>query len=233
MWAILSGIEGNLAAYNAVLEDIKRQKMSIEDLYILGDLIAANPESEKVVQRIRFPDTNELQPQVCLGWWEEQCLILHGLSATAEPTELLEKYGPDTVKKLWESISLETAQWLRSLNFGFVELDCLLIHGSSISVSEELTLKTPPWQMLERLQRMEVNTLFCGRSGQVFEYHLQGGSIVSSVTTLEGQNRANTSTDLSKRVIGVGNVGGTPGFATYTLFNPNNNQIQFQTVHYS
>ena len=38
MWAILSGIEGNIAAYEAVLADIKRQRLPLEAMYILGDL---------------------------------------------------------------------------------------------------------------------------------------------------------------------------------------------------
>ena len=35
-WAILSGIEGNLAAYEAVLHDIQQQRGPVTDLYILG-----------------------------------------------------------------------------------------------------------------------------------------------------------------------------------------------------
>ncbi len=53
MWAILSGIEGNIAAYEAVLADIKRQRVEVEELYILGDIVAANPDSEKVIKRIQ------------------------------------------------------------------------------------------------------------------------------------------------------------------------------------
>ena len=52
MWAILSGIEGNIAAYEAILADIKRQRVNVEELYILGDIIAANPDSEKVITRL-------------------------------------------------------------------------------------------------------------------------------------------------------------------------------------
>ena len=52
MWAILSEIEGNIAAYEAVLADIKRQRIPVEALYILGDIIAANPDSEKIIKRI-------------------------------------------------------------------------------------------------------------------------------------------------------------------------------------
>ena len=46
-WAILSGIEGNLAAYEAVMADIKRQSRDIEALYILGDAIEPTPTSTR------------------------------------------------------------------------------------------------------------------------------------------------------------------------------------------
>jgi hypothetical protein len=135
MWAILSGIEGNLAAYEAVIADIKRQRL-VEALYILGDLVGPTPESEKLVERVREPRRGELEPLVCKGWWEEQCLILHALGAVGEPTELMAQYGGDTVKLLWDNVSRPTVQWLRGLDFGFSELDCLLIHGTTVSVSE-------------------------------------------------------------------------------------------------
>ncbi|MGL5075059.1 MAG: metallophosphatase [Waterburya sp.] len=232
MWAILSGIEGNLAAYEAMLTDIKRQRVNVEELYILGDLVAVNPDSEKVIKRIQNPLPGELQPQVCIGWWEEQCFALHGLGSTAEPTELIDRFGKETAKLLWDSVSRETVQWLRNCHFGFFELDCLLIHGSSISVSEELTPKTPPWQILDRLQRLEANHLFCGRSGQVFEYQLQGGSVNSSVMTLDHQQPVQTITVPTRKVIGVGNVGREPGKATYTLYSPESERLKFQTVYY-
>lgn len=231
MWAILTGIEGNLAAYEAVLADLKDQP-SVEELYILGDLIAANSESERVVQRIRYPDMGELQPQVCLGWWEEQCFILHGLSGTTEATQLRDRYGKDGIKLLWDSVSRETVQWLRGLHFGFLELDCLLIHGSSVSVSDELTPEIPPWQMLDRLGRVGANHLFCGRSGQTFKYQLQGGSVTTSVMTLDSKQPIQTVKAPQKQVIGVGNVGREPGKATYTLYNPNSDRLEFKTVFY-
>jgi hypothetical protein len=72
--------------------------------------------------------------------------VSNSLGATGTPTELIDRYGIDSTKQLWDAVSLETVQWLRNLDFGFVELDCLLIHGSSVSVSEELTPDTSPWQ---------------------------------------------------------------------------------------
>ena len=249
MWAILSGIEGNIAAYEAVLADIKRQRIPVEALYILGDIVAANPDSETVIKRIQNPLPGELQPQACVGWWEEQCFALHGLGSTAEPAELIDRFlkqslmgetpktallrfSKETAKLLWDSVSRETVQWLRNCHFGFFELDCLLIHGSTVSVSDELTPETPPWQMLDRLQRVQANHLFCGRSGQVFEYQLQAGSVNSSVTTLESKQPVQTITAPKRRVVGVGNVGREPGKATYTIYSPYSDRLEFKTVYY-
>ena len=232
MWAILSGIEGNIAAYEAVLADIKRQPVPVEAMYISGDIVAANPDSEKVIKRIQNPLSGELEPQVCVGWWEEQCFALHGLGSTAEPTELIDRFGKETAKLLWDSVSRETVGWLRNCHFGFFELDCLLIHGSTVSVSDELTPKTQPWQMLDRLQRVQANHLFCGRSGQIFEYQLQGGSVNSSVTTLDRQQAVQTITAPRRRVVGVGNVGREPGQATYTLYSPYSDRLESKTIYY-
>ncbi|MBW4645674.1 MAG: metallophosphoesterase [Goleter apudmare HA4340-LM2] len=231
-WAILSGIEGNLAAYEAVMADIKRQGDGIEAVYILGDLVGPRKESEKLVERVQNPRLGELEPLVCKGWWEEQCLILHGLGATGDAPELLAKYGGDTAKMLWDCVSRQTVQWMRSLDFGFFELDCLLIHGTTVSVDEALTPETSPIQMLDRLSRMQANNLFCGRSGLAFQYQLQAGSITTGVTTLDSEASPQTVEISPRQVIGVGNVGRIPGVATYTLYTPATNLVQFPSVRY-
>jgi hypothetical protein len=232
MWAILSGIEGNLSAYEAVMADIKRQSRYIEALYIIGDLVGPRQESEELVQRVKSQRRGKLAPMICKGWWEEQCLILHGLGPTADAPELIAKYGGETVQRLWDCVSHQTVQWLRSLDFGFFELDCLLIHGSTVGVSEELNPQTPPIQMLDRLSRMQANNLFCGRSGLTFQYKLQGGSINSKITTLDSQFSPEIVISSSRQVVGVGNVGRTPGEATYTIYHPATNQVKFKTVYY-
>jgi hypothetical protein len=204
MWAIASGIEGNLAAYEAVLADLKKSRQQVENFYLLGDVIGATAESNRLVARIRSPRRGEPTPLVCQGWWEEQILILHALGRTGEPTELIDRYGIDMTKTLWDAIDETTLAWVRSLEFGFAELDCLLIHGSSISVSEELTPTTDPIQMLDRLQRMDVNQLFCGRSGLAFEYQIESGSLKSQVQTLDKSTRLSPISLTPQRTIGVG-----------------------------
>lgn len=231
MWAILSGIEGNLTAYEAVLQDINSLSVNVENLYILGDCVGLHSDTPKLIDRLRQPH-HQLQPQICRGWWEEQCLILHGFSGTSEPKELMEKFGAAAAKQLWDNVDRQAVAWMRDLTFGFVELDCLLIHGSSVDVGEELTPKTSPWVILDRLQRMDVNQLFCGRSGQTFEYELQQAALNSTVTTLDSHQSTQTLTTHQKRLIGVGNVGKIPHQATYTLYNPYNNHLECRTVNY-
>jgi hypothetical protein len=232
-WAILSGIEGNLTAYEAVMADIKRQSQWIEALYILGDLVGPTPQSEKLIKRVRHPRHGELEPLICKGWWEEQCLILHGFSADTEATELIAKYGGETVKLLWNCVSPQTVQWLRNLDFGFFELDCLLIHGTTVSINEELTPETPSIQMLDRLSRMQANNLFCARSGLAFQYQLQTGSITTELTTLDNQASAQTvNITTLRQIVGVGSVGRIPTEAVYTLYNPSTNQVEFRSVRY-
>ena len=232
-WAILSGIEGNLAAYEAVLADIKRLKIRVDELYILGDLVGPTPECEKLVQRVRSPKRGEIEPQICIGWWEEQCFNLHGVGANPDVEEFRQKYGADTIKLLWDSVSRQSVEWLRSLTFGFHEFDCLLIHGSTVGASDELTPETPPPVMLDRVVRADANTLFCGRSGLAFEYQLQQSIINNSVQTLDSQEPQSTVSATPRRVVGVGNVGRFPDRATYTLYDPDTDIVKFRNVSYS
>ncbi len=229
-WAILSGILGNLAAYEAVIKDIQRHQ--VDDIYILGDVVGPSADSTALVQRVQQPRRGELRPQICLGWWEEQCLTLHAQGKTAEPTELIEKYGVDMVKALWDAVPQETISWMRSLDFGFMELDCLLTHGSSVGVTDELRPDTSPLVMFDRLGRLDANYLFCGRSGLQFKYQIAEASSTSTVVTLGGIAPPQVSEAHHKFVVGVGNVGSTANKASYTLYDPSSGQIQFRSVPY-
>jgi hypothetical protein len=232
-WAIAAGIEGNLTAYEAVLKDLRQSRVAIESLYLLGDVIGPRPTSAQVIDRIQQPRSGEPRPVICQGWWEEQCLILHGLGRMGEPTSMFDRYGKAMAKTLWDAIPRDYVEWMRTLEFGFAELDCLLIHGSSIGVDEELTPETPPITLIDRLNRMNVNHLFCARSGQAFEYTIERGTIATELTRLDQSPVAQSVSLPAKRVIGVGNVGRSVGTATYTLYNPGNNAVQFKTVKYS
>ena len=230
-WAILSGIEGNLAAYEAVLQDIQRQPISVTDLYILGNVVGLKGDNEAVIQRLRSPQAGELKPEVCIGWWEEQCFSLHGLNATPEAPELKEQCSGDEIKQLWDSVSRETVHWLRNLHFGFHELDCLLIHGSTEGYADELTPTTSPAILCDRLIRADANTLFCGRSGLSFECQVTPDNLQSTVTTLDGSQEPQNQGKSPRRVVGIGSVSRNPEEASYVLYNPGSNVVTFQQVN--
>lgn len=232
MWALLSGIEGNLAAYEAVLADLQRQQPAVEALYILGDLVGPRPECEALVRRVQQPRPGELQPQICTGWWEEQCFNLYGLGPDQAASDLRDRFGSEGVERLWQAVPRQSVQWLRGLDFGFFELDCLLIHGSTVGPSDCLTPETSPVQLLDRLLRAEANTLFCGRSGLAFQLELAAAALDSRVTTLSGQTESSLQPSIQRQVVGVGSVGRSPGVATYTLYNSNTGRVSFRDVSY-
>lgn len=111
-------------------------------------------------------------------------------------------------------------EWLRGLDFGFVEFDCLLIHGNTVSVSEALTPDTSSWIILDRLNHVNINYLFCGRSSQMFNYELQSGLIESSITILDKKSISEVTEVKKKWLIGFGNIGKTANTASYTFYNP-------------
>lgn len=229
-WAILSGIEGNLVAYEAVLADIKRQRDPVTELYILGDLVGLQGDNQALVKRVRSHRLDEPEPQICSGWWEEQCFSLYGIRGLPDAPELVERYGLSAVKNLWEAVSRETVRWLSYLDFGFHELDCLLIHGSTVSYSDQLTPDTSPIQLCDRLIRADANTLFCGRSGLAFECWVEPSALQSTLTTLDQSAVSQDQKRSPRRVVGVGNVGRRPDQASYVLYNPGTNQVKFKSI---
>ncbi|MEA5419154.1 metallophosphatase [Spirulina sp. CCNP1310] len=223
MWAILTGIEGNLAAYEAVIADLRRQP--VEDLYILGDVLGLQGPVGPLLERLTHPQAGELTPQICSGFWEEQYLQMLGWMG-GEPQR-------EWVEPLMAAVPEGAVAWVRSLPFGFFELDCLLVHGSSQGVRDELTPATPPWELLDYLVRMDAHYLFTGRWGKPFHVELAESEITAEVITLD-QPPLSQQAHLSERhVIGVGNVGRIPGEAHYGLFNPATGKMAFKSVAYS
>lgn len=227
-WAILSGLEGNLPAYNAVLDDIRKQTIPVDAIYILGDVVGLHPQCSELLEQLRSPQAGEPTPQICTGWWEEQCFNLHGVGPDPQGLALKERYGDDAVEALWNAVPREDVEWLRSLDFGFLELDNLLIHGSTVSCDDELTPETPASILLDRLIRADAKQLFCGRSGFAFEYCFESGKIASQITTLEGEQAPISQILKPRKVVGVGSVGRIPNQASYCLYSPSTNNVEFR-----
>ena len=92
---------------------------------------------------------------------------------------------------------------LASLQFGFIELDCALIHGSSADIGDRLTRDTSPLILLDHLTRLDVNRLFTARSGQQFRLDLTGGAIRSHVKDKAGEQQQEQTVP-KRSLIGIG-----------------------------
>ena len=158
------------------------------------------------------------------SWQEEQLLSLHGYRGEAKAEELHRQSDESEVRRLLQAVGTEHLNWLASLQFGLIELDCGLIHGSSADVGDELDETTSPLILLDRLTRLEVNRLFTARSGRQFRLQLTGGQIRSKVRDHAGE-QLNEQPVPRRSVIGVGSSG------NYTLYDPASDHIEFRSVH--
>jgi hypothetical protein len=225
MWALLSGLGGDGALYEAILADVQRQG-AVSNVFILGNVVGPAARSNDLVRRLQHPAAHEPQPRVCLGWWEQQCLTLHGLSRETEPEELLQCYGAVVAKQLWDEISRETIAWIYDLPLAFREYDCLLLHGSTVAVGDRLDPEVNPFFLLDRITRAGVHRLFCGRSGQAFRYDIVGSTVTSKTTTLGHTQETQGDGGAERAIIGVGSG------STYALYNPYTDRLTFRTVDY-
>ena len=173
MWALLSGLRGDLTVYAAVQAELRRQR--VDTLFVLGDLIGPEREANALLERLQQPRRGDLQPHCLYGWWEEQLLAERGFRGERRADALRQRGGEAAVAALLQAVDPGHMAWLASLQFGFVELDCALLHGSSADVGDSLTADTAPLQLLDRLTRMEANRLFTARSGEQFCVELCGG----------------------------------------------------------
>ena len=124
------------------------------------------------------------------------------------------------MQQLREAVSQEHINWLASLQFGFIELDCGLIHGSSADVGDPLKETTSPLILLDRLTRLDVNRLFTARSGQQFRLQLTGGQIQSKVKDPTGEQQREQAVP-KRSVIGIGSG------ENYTLYDPASDRVEF------
>jgi hypothetical protein len=131
--------------------------------------------------------------------------------------------GATTMQHLREAVSQEHLNWLASLQFGFIELDCGLIHGSSADVGDPLQETTSPLILLDRLTRLDVNRLFTARSGRQFRLQLTGGQIQSKVKDHAGEKQRDQAVP-KRSVIGIGSG------ENYTMYDPASDHIEFLSV---
>jgi hypothetical protein len=161
-----------------------------------------------------------MEPQCLYGWWEDQLLAERGYRGQRRADALRLSQGETAVDALLQAVDPGQMGWLAELQFGFIELDCALLHGSSATVEDSLGPDSSPLLLLDRLTRMDVNRLFTARSGRQFRLELSGGGIESQVRDLEGQRHQQQSVP-KRQVIGIG------AGVQYTLYDPGSDRLDF------
>ena len=218
-WALISGLRGDLEAYEAIQTDLRHTRR-VDTLFVLGDVIGPERECDALLNRLQQPRRGELEPQCLYGWWEDQLLAERGYRGERRADALRLGQGEPAVDALLQAVDLSHMDWLAGLQLGFVELGCALLHGSSVAVDDSLEPESSPLLLLDRLTRMEVNRLFTARSGRQFRLELTGGGIESQVRDLEGQRHQQQSVP-PRQVIGIG------AGIHYTLYDPGSDRLDF------
>lgn len=221
-WALVSGLHGDLKLYEQIQQHLSTQR-GVDSLFILGDFIGPECNCDALLDRLRNPRRGDLKPDCLYGWWEDQLLAEQGYRGDRSAEALRQIHGDDAVQSLLSTVHKRHLDWISSLQFGFIELDCALIHGSSADVGDSLTSDTSPLILIDRLTRLDVNRLFTARSGQQFRLELTGGTIQSHVKDHASAN-SQKHTVPKRSVIGIG------AGAAYTLYDPGNDHLEFHNV---
>ena len=221
-WALISGLRGDLELYERIQRDLSTQR-GVGSLFVLGDLIGPERNCDALLERLRQPKRGDLKPDCIYGWWEEQLLAERGYRGDQNAQVLRREHGDDAVDALLNAVDERHLPWLASLQFGFIELDCALIHGSSADIGDRLTRDTSPLILLDRLTRLDVNRLFTARSGQQFRLGLTGGSIQSHVKDTAGEQQQEQAVP-KRSVIGIGQG------AAFSLYDPATDRLDFMTA---
>ena len=159
--AVISCLHANLAAVEAVLEDIDSQ--GIDTITCLGDLVGYGPQPNEVVELVR-----ERGIASCQGCWDED--IIDGLNACecSYPSQLAERRGHRahhwTAATLTESNKAFLAELPMTLRRG----SSLFVHGSPNSQHEYLLPDMNAFAALERVETAGAETLFCGHTHQPY-----------------------------------------------------------------
>ena len=218
-WALVSGLHGDLNLYEQIQADLKRHR-GIANLFVLGDLVGPDRDCNPLLQRLKQPKPSDLEPECIYGWWEEQLLAECGYRGDRRADSLRQQRGDQRVNQLLAAVDGSHLDWLASLQFGFIELDCALIHGSSADVGDQLTPDPSPLILLDRLTRLDVNRLFTARCDQQFRLELTGGTIHSKVKD-HSNNQEHDQAVPKRSVIGIG------GGKNYTLYDPASDHLEF------
>ena len=168
--AVISCLHANLAAFQAVLDDIDQQ--GIKTITCLGDLVGYGPQPNEVVELVR-----QRAIPTCQGCWDED--IIDGLNACecSYPSQLAERRGHHAHHWTAARLTDDNKAFLAELPITLRRENLLFVHGSPNSQHEYLLPDMNAFAALERVETAGAETLFCGHTHQPYVRELSGGSI--------------------------------------------------------
>ncbi|MCA9604407.1 MAG: metallophosphoesterase family protein [Myxococcales bacterium] len=193
--AFLADIHGNVAALDAVLDELRRRM--IDRVYVAGDLLLGGPDPVGVYKRLQQVGA--------------ECV--RGVSDAALVEVSPEKLAPASEReRAMAERFLATREAIGELALKFLERlperlripmmdgsEILVVHGSPLDPSTEMSHDLEDEELFHLLAGDPADVVICGASHVAFQRELEG-----------------------VRVINVGSVGASPegGLAHYTVITP-------------
>lgn len=232
--AVISCVHGNIAALEAVLSDIKQQK--VDRIVCLGDLVGYGPYPNEVIKLIEKENI-----QTVMGCWDEGIAKDTGDCGCHFASEEDEKWGEIAFSWTRRKINKSSIGFLKELPFGLRIEDTasgnlLFVHGSPRSTSEYLMESTHDLVLLERAASGKCDILICGHTHIPYVRELGGMLAVRTRSQAEKKLGEKRSIKLSpKLIINAGSVGeprhGRP-HSTYVVFDSHSKSVFFREVPY-
>ena len=227
--AVISCLHANLAAVEAVLDDIDSQ--GITSITCLGDLVGYGPQPNEVINLVRGRNI-----QTCQGCWDED--IIDGLNSCecSYPSQLAERRGHRAHEWTAERLTDENKQFLAELPMTLRRGTMLFVHGSPNSQHEYLLPDMNAFAALERVETAGAETMFCGHTHQPYVRELSGGSIRVRVQQKGMESASEEELQLPmRRIVNAGSVGeprhGSTK-ATYVVHNEETEAVTIREVDY-
>ena len=227
--AVISCLHANLAAVEAVLDDIDSQ--GITSVTCLGDLVGYGPQPNEVINLVRGRNI-----QTCQGCWDED--IIDGLNSCecSYPSQLAERRGHRAHEWTAEILTDENKQFLAKLPMTLRRGTMLFVHGSPNSQHEYLLPDMNAFAALERVETAGAETMCCGHTHQPYVRELSGGSIRVRVQQKGMESASEEELQLPmRRIVNAGSVGeprhGSTK-ATYVVHNEETGAVTIREVDY-
>ena len=171
--AVISDIHGNLAALQAVMDDIAEQ--APDEVIVAGDLVGRGPGGEEVALRLM-----ETGWRALTGNHEQ--LLLH-CRDSGPPANLTDTAMGAAAEWMAEELSHEVSDYLRELPFSLrsqlAPEHLLVVHGSPAGVSDGLGPWTPDAVLDRHATETPTQVLVCAHTHRPLDRTFDNGRIVN------------------------------------------------------